>query len=177
MDDAEYEAQHVFSIEEQLQSKEFLSLLIASLIAGAAFITNVYANRNIVTIEEKAAGGLSFQWFAIVIVIAAILTAFMVYKPYVIAKEAGSNVVLVAFIIFLLLQVFWSLSLFHSRIDRGVATLMSIFYLAATIWFGWVCYHFVKESIFIFLLLLIWTIYCVNYTFNVAAHPYIPVSR
>lgn len=99
----------------------------------------------------------------------------MVYKPYIVDTAHHSNIVLIAVILYELGLVFWSLSLFHSRINRGTAGVAGIALLATTVWLGWVCYHFYPDTIYIFLLLLLWSLYLQDYTFNVDAHPWTPI--
>lgn len=165
-----------WDITTTLTSKPFGAILVLCVLTAIGFLGSINANRNIVEIEQKASGGLSLPWFIVIGVIAAFLTALMVYKPYTIDTQNDSRVIINALLYFLIVQLFWSIALFHSRINRGTATFASTVMLAALVWLGWACYNLVPESVYIFLLLLAWCFYLIMYTYNVDAHPWRPVT-
>lgn len=158
-----------------LTSKPFGAILVLCVITAIGFLGSINSNRNIVEIEQKASGGLSLPWFIVISVSAAFLTAFMVYKPYIVDSANDSRVIIHALLYFLIAQLFWSIALFHSRISRGTATFASTIMLAALVWLGWACYNLVPESVYVFLLLLAWCFYLIIYTYNVDAHPWRPI--
>jgi hypothetical protein len=164
--------QKSLTLEGQLTSNIFGAILIFCLIGAFVFIINIYTNQEIVDVEVKYGYGFTVGWFFALSLLGAILLAHMVYKPYILDRANGSSVILYALIFYILAEIFWSTALFHSRINRGVATLAGIFLLAATVWIGWACYHFVKESVYIFLILLIWCFFLQEYTYNVDSHPW-----
>lgn len=163
------------TIQGQFQSQIFLAILVLCLAAAVVFMINVYTNSKIVEIEVEAGSGITVTSFLIIAVLAAFLTAYMAYKPYMIDRARGGNIVLYALILYFIFQIFWSLTLFHSRLNRGVPEIAAVIFLAATIWLGWVCYNIVPDSIYIFLLLLAWCFYLVIYTYNVDTHPWTPI--
>lgn len=158
--------------ETELQSKEFLAILIFTLFGAIIFMLNASVNDAIVTIENRLANGLSMGWFLVINLIAAVLIAHMVYRPYIIERSLGRTTVMIALILYVLAEMFWSLVLFHSRINRGSADLAAVLLLAATVWLGWVCYQYSPNTIFIFILLLAWCFYLIDYTFSVDSHPW-----
>lgn len=145
------------------------------LLGAVVFMINAWSNITVVEIETIYGNGISIGWFLVITLLLAVLTAHMVYKPYILDTNNGRSVVMQALIMYIAAQIFWSLALFHSRVNRGTAGLAAVLLLAATVWLGWVCYHFVKDTIFIFLLLLIWCLYLQDYTYNVDAHPWTPI--
>lgn len=166
------ELQKALSLEAELQSPVFLAILVFVFLGAIAFILNIFFNVEVVNIESEFGNGIPASWFFIIIVILGILTAHMVYKPYIIDRSNGGSIVLYALVFYIIIQIVWSTALFNSRTRRGTATLTSVFLLATTVWLGWVCYHFVPDSIWIFLLLLFWCFYLQDYTYNVSAHPW-----
>ena len=166
------EIQKALTIQSQLNSPIFGAILIFCLLGALVTIINIYDNQVIVNIEVQFGYGITVVWFLILSLLAAVLLAHMVYKPYIIDRANGSNAILYALIFYVVAEIVWSTSLFHSRVNRGVATLASVLLLATIVWLGWACYHLVKESIYIFLILLIWCFFLQDYTYNVNAHPW-----
>lgn len=162
-------------LESQIQSKEFLALLIVALFGAVIFMLNASVNDAIVKLEHRFANGLSMGWFWVINLVIAVLIAHMVYRPYVIERSLNRSTVVIALILYVLAEMFWSLVLFHSRINRGTADMAAVLLLAATVWLGWVCYHYAKDTIFIFILLLGWCFYLIDYTFSVDSRPWVPV--
>lgn len=160
------------TFDYELRSKEFLAILLFTLFGAIIFFLNARSNIEVVEIEQEFANGLSIGWFLVISLIIAVLLAHMVYKPYMVERAMGRNTILVAVIMYVVAEIAWSLTLFHTRINRGTAGIASILLLAATVWIGWICYQYFKETIFIFLLLLAWVFYLQDYTYNVDSHPW-----
>ena len=156
----------------EFTSPIFGSLLSLSLIGAGAFVANAFTNQSLIEIQETRGEGLNVWVFMILMVISAILVAHCCYRPYVIDTENKRQVVLLALFLYILAQAFWSTALFHSQIDRGTATFSLVFLLSATVWLTWVCYNLNKSTIFVSLLLLVWTLYLCQYTFMVNSHPW-----
>ena len=146
-----------------------------TLIGAIFLIVNAFTNYEIVEIEVYNSIGVTLTWYVIISIIVAILTAHMLYKPYILDSYANQKTVLYALIYYELAYAYWSTTLFKSRLERGQALVASVILLGTTIWLGWVCYHFDNNSIFIFLLLLVWCFYLQYYTYNVNLHPWIPI--
>jgi len=166
-------SQQSLTIKDEVKNPIFAALLVWCLLGAAVFLYSAGSNIEIVNIEVNYGNGISYGWFFVITTLLAILTAHMVYRPYILDRINGSYIIMQAVIIYVVAQMFWGITLFHSRIHRGTAEVGSIFLIAGTVWLGWTCYHLVPESIYIFLLLLIWSFYLMNYTFNVDAHPWI----
>lgn len=163
------------NFNKQIKSSEFLALLAITMLGAIVLIANGFGNLQVVNFEVDNGYGLPIGWFLVISVILAVLTAHMCYKPYLLNRLQGRYTVTYAIIFYVVAQMFWSTSLFHSRINRGTAGIAIILYLVATLWLGWVCYQYNKASFYIFALLLAWVLYLQFYTFNVDAHPWIPV--
>ncbi|CAH6419710.1 Hypothetical protein HVR_LOCUS786 [uncultured virus] len=168
--------QKALTLEEQIKSKEFGAILAVCLLGAGIFILSAASNSQIVDIEYIYGNGLSIGWFLVINIILAVATAHMVYRPYILDRANGKNIILWALILYVVAQIAWAVALFHSRINRGTAGVAIILFLAATVWLGWTCYHLDKGTIYIFLVLLFWCFYLQTYTSNVDAHPWIPVG-
>jgi hypothetical protein len=166
------EVQEKLKFNNQLSSHEFLVILTLVFVGVVAFMANALSNPEIVDIEARYGWGVPMVWLLVLVSIVGILTAQMVYQPYILDRANNRYVVITALVLFIFAQIFWSLALFHSRINRGTAGLAGVLLLAATVWLGWVCYHFVPQIIVIFLVLLAWTFYLQAYTYNVDAKPW-----
>lgn len=164
------------TLQGQVENTNFLALLVFCLAGAIVFMINVYTNSEIVDVEIQHGSGITVTSFLIIAILAALLTAYMVYKPYMIDRANGGNIVLYALILYVVAQIFWSLTLFHSRLNRGIPELAGILFLAATVWLGWVCYNLAPDSVYIFLLLLAWCFYLIIYTYNVDSHPWKPIE-
>lgn len=165
------------SFDEEIRSKQFGAILIICLAGAAIFMVNAWLNIRIVEIETTYGNGISIGWFLVITMLLAILTAHMVYKPYIIDRANGRSVVIQALIWYVFSQMFWSAVLFHSRSNRTTGGIAGFTLLATTIWLGWTCYNLNKESIYIFLLLLLWALYLQIYTYDVNSHPWVPISQ
>lgn len=161
----------------QIHSPIFGFLLIITLIGAILLLVNAWVNLQVVDIEVKYSHGITIWAFLAISIVLAILLAHMVYRPYLVDTANGKYNIITALFLYVLAQIFWSTTLFHSRINRGVAGIASIIWFASTVWLGWLCYHFFKDTIFIFMLLLIWNFYIQIYTLNVDAHPWIIIGN
>ena len=162
----------LLKFKNQINNKYFMALLVICLIGALLLIFNAISNKEIVEIEVLNNDSITLIWYILISVIIAILTAHMVYKPYIIDSYLGKRKVLYALIYYELAYVYWATTLFKSRLNRGMALVAAIILLASTFWLGWVCYHIDNNSIYIFLLLLLYTIYLQNYTILVAHNPW-----
>lgn len=163
------------TFESQLRSNDFIAILVLLLGSAIVFIANVGSNMNVVDFENQNWFGLTVGWFIVLSIIMAVLVAHMVYKPYKIDKSNGKRYVMWAIIYFVIAQVFWAIATFHAQVDGGTAGIAGYLLLAATVWLGWVCYNLNKSTIYIFLILLIWTFYLQAYTYDVNVHGWIGV--
>lgn len=159
-----------------LLDKYFWALLALCVVGALIFIVNMVTNSDIVVVELSYGNGVSMVWFGVISLVLALLMTFMIFKPYKIDRNSGGNNVLFCLFFYLFAYIFWSTALFHSRVDRGLATTSGFLLLTATVWLGWVCYHFVEWSIFIFLILLAWCIFLQQYTANVDLHKWSSIS-
>jgi hypothetical protein len=139
---------------------------------AVVLIANIYSNSDIIDIEVQYGYSITVGWFVVLSLIIAVLSAHMTYKPYVIDRAGGNNVILYALIFYILTYIIWATTLFNSRTNRGVPGLASLFLLATTIWLGWSCYNLYPDTIYIFLILLAWSLFIIEYTFNVESHPW-----
>lgn len=164
------------SVRYQFSSRDFLYILVFNILTAMILIINLSVNSEVVDIEQKHAYGLPLIWFIILTIITSLITAHMVYFPFVIDRELGNFTVIYALYLYLISQIFWSVTLFFTRTSRSTGAFASFLMLAALVWLGWVCYHYDRNSIYIFLILLIWTFYLQFYTLNVEAHPWLPIE-
>ncbi len=176
--------------DAQLSSVEFTALLVFTLIGAIIFIISALINPYIIIIENIRAGGINLYWFIAIELVLAVLTAHMVYKPYLIEKsyrkyddvpvesgfDRGDNYVMIALVLYVLMQIIWAVAMFHTRIEHGYAAVTIILYAITTVWLGWVCYHYDKSSIYIFIILLLWTFYLLLYTIDVTKRKWNPIS-
>ena len=167
----------LLSFNSQLSNKYFLALLVITLIGAIMLILNAFTNYEIVEIEVYNSIGVTLTWYVIISILVAILTAHMLYKPYVLDSYANQKTVLYALIYYELAYVYWSTTLFKSRLERGQALVASVILLGTTIWLGWVCYHYDKNTIYIFLILLLYTLYLQLFTVYVAHNPWKAVGN
>ena len=167
----------LLSFNNQLTNKYFLALLVITLIGAIMLILNAFTNYEIVEIEVYNSIGVTLTWYVIISILVAILTAHMLYKPYVLDSYANQKTVLYALIYYELAYVYWSTTLFKSRLERGQALVASVILLGTTIWLGWVCYHYDKNTIYIFLILLLYTLYLQLFTVYVAHNPWKAVGN
>lgn len=124
---------------------EFFALLFLSLVSGAIFAANVVVN---VPILEGKDPILPVWAFVLLIAISSILVSVMIYLPYIL--DTNSNIMLQAYLFYLVAQIFWSFALFHSRVDIGTGGIALVLVLCALVWLGVCSYAYVKHSIWIF---------------------------
>lgn len=156
-------------IRKQINDRVFLALLVMCTFGGIVFIANAILNTDIIKIEDQYSGGLPVVLLCFIGILVSILVAFMIYVPF---KNDKTSTTLVALVLYELAFIFWSTTLFHSRVDRGTSLLAGILFIVATIWLGWICYNLDKNTIYIFIVTLLWSLYVENYTLNVDAHPW-----
>ena len=168
----EQKLQELLLFNNQINNKYFISILILTIFGALIFIINAYTNKDIVEIEVYYDRGVTLVWYIILGIMFAILTAHMVYKPYILDSYNNGKKVLYALIFYELAYMYWSTTLFKSRVERGLALVASVFLVAATIWLGWVCYHYDKNTIYIFILLLLFSLYLQIFTIYVAHAPW-----
>lgn len=164
------DADEYLTLDDEIQTREFISILVVNALGTIVFLANAYSNRGVIDYENQNFNGLSIGWFTTIAILGAILTSYMVYRPYLISRDQGSSVVFFALIFYLIALVFWSIALFHSQINQGAAGIAAVLLMAATVWLGWVCYHLYRPSVYVFLLILLWTFYLQYYTYQVESH-------
>jgi hypothetical protein len=169
---------HVLKFDAQVTNNNFFALLVLFLFGAFVFCAIIIDNQEVVQVEVDFGSGLTVAWFFVLSLIGALLAANMSYKPFIIETYTNkqSHIVFYAIILYVLTQTFWALSLFYSRVNRGLPTLMGIFYIAAAVWLTWVCYQFDNYNIYIGILIIIWTLFLETYTLSVASHPWTPVT-
>jgi hypothetical protein len=148
-----------------------------TLIGAIFLIVNAFTNYEIVEIEVYNSMGVTLTWYVVISIIVAILTAHMLYKPYILDSYANQKTVLYALIYYELAYAYWSTTLFKSRLERGLPLVASVILLGTTIWLGWVCYHYDKNTIYIFLILLLYTLYLQIFTIYVSHNPWTAVDN
>jgi len=168
----EEKLEELLLFNNQLNNKYFKSLLIITLFGALIFIVNAYTNQEILDIEVYYDRGVTLVWYIIFGFICAILTAHMVYKPYILDSYNNGKKVLYALIFYELAYMYWATTLFKSRVERGLALVASVFLVAATIWLGWVCYHYDNNTIYIFIIILLFSLYLQVFTIYVAHAPW-----
>lgn len=167
----------VLKFDTQITNSNFFALLVIFLFGAFVFSAIILDNEEVVQVEVNFGSGFTVIWFFILSFLAAVLAANMCYKPLMIERYINkSHIVFYAVILYVLTQTFWALSLFYSRINRGLPTLMGIFYIAAAVWLAWVCYQFDNYNIYIGILIIIWTLFLETYTLSVASHPWTKVT-
>jgi hypothetical protein len=155
------------TFQEELDSTSFKALLVWFLLGAGVVIFSMATNLRIINHEVNKGSRLTFIWFIIISIIMAILGAHMTFRSYLVARNHKSSVVLYAVIIYVVLQIMWGLSLFHMDLNEGSAGIFAVGFISATVWLVWVCYHFFKDTIFIGLLLIIWSVFIQDYTIRV----------
>lgn len=158
------------SFAGQLKNRDFLAILVLLVTSAIIFIANVVSNMGIVNYENQQWYGLSIGWFIVMALIVALLVSHMVYKPYKLDKRNGGHYVFWALIYFVIAQVLWAVACFHSQPEGGTVGLLGFILLAATVWLGWCCYNLDKSTIYIFILVLLWTFYLQAYAHDVNVH-------
>jgi hypothetical protein len=155
------------TLYEEFNSIIFRALLVWFLLGAGFVIFSMATNLRIINHEVQRGSHITFSWFIIISLIMAVLGAHMSFRAYLVDRNNKSSVVLYAVIFYVLLQIMWGLTLFHMDINDGSAGIFSIGLISATVWLVWVCYHFFKDTIFIGILLIIWSLFIQDYTIRV----------
>jgi tryptophan-rich sensory protein len=155
---------------QRFKDKSFLAIFGLCLFGGLIFTVNAVTNVDVIKIEQQHANGLPVQWLCFLAILVSILVAIMTYIPY---KRDKTRTIFNALILYEVMFIFWSTTLFHTRSNRATATLTGMVFIVTTLWLGWACYHLDKNSIWMFIIALIWAVYMQNYTLGVDAHPWI----
>lgn len=155
------------TLQEELDSNIFRALLVWFLLGAGFVIFSMATNIKIINNQVQQGSQLTFTWFIIISIIMAILCAHMCYRPYLVDRNNKSSVTLYAIIFYVVIQIMWGLTLFHANINEGSAGVFAIGLISATVWLVWVCYHFFKDTIFIGILLILWSLFIQDYTIRI----------
>jgi hypothetical protein len=155
------------TFQEELDSTFFKALLVWFLLGAGIVIFSMVTNINIINHELNKGGHINIVWFIILSVLMAVLGAHMSFRPYLVDRNNKSSVMLYAIILYVVFQILWGLALFHRDLNEGSAGIFGLAFISATVWLVWVCYHFFKDSIFIGILLILWSVFIQDYTIRV----------
>ena len=160
-----------------IQERDFLLMLGLWLLASLFTLANMWSNSIIIDAEVKLGIGIPLWGFVIAYIFISVIGACTVYLPYKIDKANGHNIVLLAILLYLLSGILWAVGVFHSLLQQGTGGFFAILYFCATIWLGWVCYHFNPYTFLGFMILAIWSYYLLFYTYSAGLLPWAPTGR